>query len=113
MSVNTYPGFTPDASCGASFGTTSSAILLPGSSVSTDGLVLVANLGSWPVFVALGSSSVTATVGGAIVGGASPCSLAVQPGQSIFLARGTATYLAGIIAGGLGNYGNLNITTGN
>ena len=108
MAVATLPAFTPDGAVGAAFGAVSSNILLPGTDVTGDSLVIVTNLGTVPVFVALGSSTVAATVAAG-----SP----VQPGQQRVYARGSATYLAGIVQGAstynTGINGILSIETGN
>jgi len=103
--MSTYPGFTPDASIGTVFGAVSSNILLPGSSVSTDTLVYVVNMGPLPVAFALGGSTVAATTNGNLI---------VMPGQSFFFGRGSATYIAGIACGPLtGQFATVNISTGN
>jgi hypothetical protein len=103
----TYPSFTPDGSLGTSFGAASSSVLLPGSTVSSDTIVLVVNLGPLPVALALGTSSaVVATNNGSLV---------VMPGQQFFFTHGsTQTYIAGIAIGALtGQQTIVNISTGN
>jgi hypothetical protein len=91
MAVQTLPAFTPDGAVGAAFTGASSRVQLPGAQVGgTDTLVVVTNIGSLPVYVALGSSTVTAAVG---------TSFLVLPGRQRVFAIGTATYLAGIIQG--------------
>ena len=99
----TYPGWTLDAAVGAAFGTTSSNLALPGTP-SGDTLVRLVNVGSWPIWFTLGGSSVAATVATGSV---------VMPGQELFLVRGSATYIAGIILGGNGGTGLANVSTGN
>jgi len=94
MSVATLPAFTPDGSVGVPFGQVSSRVALPGSSVSTDSIVVVTNYGSLPVFVALGGNTVAATIASSIV----------LAGQQRVYARGTATYIAGIVQGGNSPY---------
>jgi hypothetical protein len=104
LTAVTYPGFTPDASIGTSFGTTSSNVALPGTP-SGDTLVLMTNIGSWPIFVVLGTSNaVAATVANGVP---------VLPGQQLFLVRGANTWIAGIIVGGMGSGSTTFITTGN
>jgi hypothetical protein len=99
----TYPGWTLDAAVGASFGTTSSNLALPGTP-SGDSLVRLVNVGSWPIWFTLGGSAVVATPATGAV---------VMPGQELFLVRGSATYIAGIILGGNSGFGLANISTGN
>lgn len=94
MAVSTLPAFTPDGSVGAAFGQTSSRVLLPGASVSTDGLVVITNYGSLPVFVAFGDVTVVATIASSVV----------LAGQQRVYARGTTTYVAGIVQGGNSPY---------
>ena len=87
----TLPIFAPDGSVGAAFGAASSRVALPGTP-SGDTVVVVSNLSSIPVYVALGDVTVVAVVG---TGG-----FLVMPGKMRAFARGTATYIAGIIQGG-------------
>ena len=92
MAVQTLPAFMPDGAIGGSFGAATSRIALPGAQVGgSDTLVVVSNLGSIPVYVALGSNTVTAVVG---------ASFLVMPGRQRVFAIGAATYIAGIIQGG-------------
>jgi len=99
--------FTPDASVGTSFNSTSSAVLLPGTPAS-DTLVMVTNLGPLAVAVKLGSStvSVTPTTGAVVLAG-----------QSVALGISTNTYIAGVAIGAITGLGTsqstvVNLTTG-
>ena len=95
--------FTPDASSGASFGSSSSAVALPGTPAS-DTLVMVTNYGSIPVAVKLGTSAVTVT---------KTTGLLILAGQSVAIGLGGATYIAGIATGAIGSQQALvNLTTG-
>jgi hypothetical protein len=104
MALNTYPGLTVDGSLGIPIGATSVATLLPGTTVSSDLLVFIVNIGPLPAGIVLGTSGAVATTNG---------SLTLMPGQSIFLGRGTATYIAAIAHGPLtGQFTMLNVSTG-
>jgi hypothetical protein len=108
MAVATLPALTLDGVKGASFGTFSTRVLLPGTNVSGDTLAVVTNVGTVPVYILLGGNTVTSTVATG-----SP----VMPGQQRVYAIGSATYLAGIIQGGStyfsGPQGILVVETGN
>ena len=99
------PSFAPDTSVGASFGSTSAAVTLPGTPAS-DAYVRICNLGPLPLHFKLGTSSavtVTAQTG-----------VCVLPGRELNLTIGSNTYLAGCCSGGLtGQQGVCNLTTGN
>jgi len=99
--------FTPDASAGASFGAASSAVALPGT-LANDTLVMVTNVGSLPVAVKLGGSTVTVTT---------TTGLVILAGQSVALGIGSNTYIAGAAVGaiqglGLSQCAVINLTTG-
>jgi hypothetical protein len=108
MAATPQPSFTMDAAVTTSFGTTSTNVALPGTTVPTDTAVRIINLGNAPVSVALGGSSVTAGLSTGVI---------VSPGQvPTFLAIPSgATYIAGIVYGPAGTYAGyaiLNIATG-
>jgi hypothetical protein len=96
--------FTIDGAKGMAFGSTSSRVALPGTPAN-DALVVVTNVGSLPVYVALGGNTVVAAVG---------TSALVLAGQQRVFALGSATYIAGIVSGSnSGQNGILAVETGN
>lgn len=98
------PYITPDASIGTSFGSTSSAIALPGTPAN-DTQVRICNLGPCAVALALGTTSaVTVTPSTGIV---------IMPGDSLSLGIGSNTYIAGVSCGGPSTSTVVNLTTGN
>jgi hypothetical protein len=98
------PYITPDASIGASFGTPSNSVALPGTP-SADRQVLITNLGSCHLAVALGTSSaVTVTPSTGLV---------IMAGRSLAIGLTGQTWLAGVSCGGPGTNTQVNITTGN
>jgi len=91
--------FAPSAAIGASFGFTSTNILLPGA-----GAVLrIANLGPCPVTVKLGDGTATVTQSTGLV---------VMAGQVEYLTVGANTNIAGVAAGGPGNTSTVNLSSG-
>ena len=108
MAVATLPAFTLDGAAGHSFAGTSTRYALPGSSLVTDAIVVLTNVGTLPVWVALGGSTVTVAVGAGSL---------VMPGQARVLALGSNTYIAGIVQGASTYYsganGILHVETGN
>lgn len=104
MAATPTPSFTIDGAIGTSFGFASTAVLLPGTTVSTDASVRVANLGPCHVTVALGGSTVTVNQSNGLV---------VLAGQVQYIAiPAGATYIAGVAAGGPGNASTVNLSTG-
>jgi hypothetical protein len=109
MAVNTLPAFTLDAAAGASFGSAASATALPGSSLSTDTIVLVTNLGPCHVAVKL------AATGAAAIAGLTPSTGVVIPAGhqlALAIAAGQA-FIGGVSCGGTGTGTTANIATGN
>jgi len=110
MAATPQPSFTVDAALTTSFGSPSTRVALPGTPAS-DATVRLLNLSGVPVFVALGSNTVVATVAAGVC---------IVPGPvPTYLGIGTATYLAGITQGGNSPFGAagtpqaiLNIATG-
>ena len=90
MAVATLAAFTLDGAAGHSFAGVSTRYALPGTTVGSDTLVVLTNVGTLPVWVALGGSTVTVAVGAGSL---------VMPGQVRVLALGSTTYIAGIIQG--------------
>lgn len=78
--------FTPTASAEASFTTTTSRIVIPGSSPT---VVKVTNLGNFPIAVLLGNSSVVVTVATGLI---------ILPKSAEYLGVGSNTNIAGIVA---------------
>lgn len=103
MAVTPQPAFTIDAAVGASFGSSSSAVALPGT-LGSDTVVKVTNLGPCHLAVAFGSSGVTTTNSGGCV---------VPAGQTVYFGLGTATHMAGVSCGGPGTTTMVNVATGN
>jgi hypothetical protein len=100
--------FTPDAttpSTGTSAGTTAAASALP---TRADALLYIFNLGSWPVFFKLGTSSGNATTG---LTPSTGCP--VLPGQGLIVGVGANTYIGLVISGGMGGTTTVNLTSGN
>lgn len=97
--------FAVDAAAGASFGFVSTAVLLPGTTVGSDAMVRIANIGPAPIAVKLGTSaavSVTSSTG-----------VVIMPGQVEFLTlAGGTTYIAGVACGGPGQASTVNLATG-
>lgn len=81
--MTTTSSFVPTASAYLAVTGASSSIVLPTTGAPT--VALVTNIGSVPVFLALGNSSVTVTA---------PNGIALMPGASLMLAIGAATNLA-------------------
>lgn len=102
MATTPTSSFTVDAAIGGSFGFASSRIALPGTPGS-DACVRVANLGPLHITVKLGD--VTATV-------TQSTGLVVLAGTVQYISIGSATYIAGVSAGGPGNASTVNIATG-
>lgn len=102
MAVTPQPSFTVDAAIGGSFGFATSAITLPGTPAS-DACVRIANLGPCHISVALGGSTVTVSQSTGVV---------IPAGQVQYLTIGSATYIAGVAAGGPANTSTVNIATG-
>ncbi len=111
MAATPQPVFTVDGAVNAAFNTTSSRVLLPGATPATDTALRLVNQSGQPVFVALGTATVVATVASGVL---------VAPGHvATFLGLSGQTYLAGIISGPAPSTGfqqpdaTLNIATGN
>lgn len=104
MAVIQQSSFAVDGAIGTSFGFASTPVALPGTTLSTDNCVRVANLGPCHITVKLGTSSaVTVNQSNGI------CILA---GHVEYLTLGTNTYIAGVAAGGPGNSSTVNLATG-
>jgi hypothetical protein len=91
------PSFAPSAAVELAVTSTSANIVLPASGSPTT--ALVSNLSAAPVYVALGTSSVTATIG---------ANVAVMPMAQLALTIGANTYLAAVSE----TTGALNIAVG-
>lgn len=95
--MTTYNGFTPAQNGTIAVTTKSDAINIGG----TGGSVTVRNLGTAEVFVALGSSTVTATAGQTAASKASDGSFAVASGERVTLVTAPSDgYVAAITASG-------------
>ncbi len=104
MAVIQKSSFAVDGAVGTSFGFSSTAILLPGTTLGTDNAVRVANLGPCHITVKLGTTSaVTVTQSTGIT---------ILAGQTEYLTLGSNTYIAGVSAGGPGNTSTVNLATG-
>lgn len=77
-----------DASQGTSAGSVSTPVLIPGTTVSTDQVLVINNIGNVPVFFNLGTSSAVTVVNGT--------GTVVQPGHSLAvdIKTGGFTYVA-------------------
>lgn len=96
---------TIDASIGTSVGSTTAAVLLPGTTVSTDTVLLIQNVGNLPVYFNLGTSSAVTVV--------NPNGTVVMPGQALVvdIHTGSFTYIA-MMTGVPGCTSTVNLTTG-
>ena len=104
MAVNTLEAFLVDGVTGASAGAGSTAVALPGSTLGTDAVVRVVNMGNMAVFCKLGNSSaVTATM---------QTGVCVMPGQTLVMALTAGNTYIAIITGVVGTSSSVNIATG-
>ena len=103
MALNNY--LKIDASVGTSVGSTTAAVQLPGTAVSTDTCLLITNVGALPVYFNLGTSNaVTVTnPNGTVVMGGQTLAVDIHPG--LF------TYIA-MMTGVPGCTSTVNLTTG-
>lgn len=104
MALSVIASMLVDGAAGTSFGFTSTAILLPGTTVGTDNYVRVANLGPCHITVKLGTTSavvVTQSTG-----------ITIMAGTVEYLTLSGATYIAGVAAGGPGNTSVVSLATG-
>ncbi|MDE2106653.1 MAG: hypothetical protein KGL39_56075 [Patescibacteria group bacterium] len=85
--TTTIPNFAPTASTFLSAGPTSSNVLIP--AIGTPTIMGVANTGEDVVYVAFGSSAVTAVFRSGV---------AIEPGETAWFTIGTNTYVAAITA---------------
>jgi hypothetical protein len=104
MSVNTLEAFAPDAASGVSVGASSVAYLLPGSSLGSDTVLRIVNMGAMPVFCKLGTTNaVTVT---------NATGVCVMGGSTLVLTLGSNTYVA-MTTGTPGTSSSVNLATGN
>ena len=96
---------TIDASIGASVGSSTAAVQLPGTTVSTDTVLLIQNVGNLPVYFNLGTSNAVTVV--------NPNGTVVMPGQSLVVDIHTSsfTYIA-MMTGVPGCTSTVSLTTG-
>jgi hypothetical protein len=109
MAITTLPAFTVDAATGASFGSSPSAIALPGTALSTDSVVLITNLGPCHLSVRLATTSTLASTGltpsnGVIVLAGQQMAVALLTGQA---------FIGAVSCGGTSTSTIANIATGN